>query len=1642
LLAGLVARTAGAATVAGWDVNGQTGGANNFGTSPLSVTTQDPNVTVGPLTRGSGVGTTGTGAARAWGGNTWTSTSEANAITANQFVSFTVTAAAGYRVSFSSIARFDYRRSATGAANGVLQYQVGAGGFVDGPSLSYTSTSSSGASLGPIDLSGQPNLQSIPGGTVVTFRIVNWGGTGSTGTWYIFDVANSTALDFDLQGTVVSSPPTSVSVETAANGTGTVVPAQTVLNGHGLTVYAISRDASNTFVANTAATWSLASITGGVVAGDLVPAADGKSAVFTAHATGTAVIHTAVAGLTSTDSGVITAQGPQSNPSATGQATPSVASAHQTVRLEVSVFPGANPPSTGITVAGDLSPLGIGGGAVSFHDDGQNGDLVAGDNIFSYQVTLTDTTPGGSPSIPIMVNDAQQRGAVTSISMRVLGSLNVLHMNDTHARITPHKWIVPTSAPMSSGFEDVGGAAYLATAVLQGTAADPSALVLDGGDISEGNPIGDIGGNLSMVQFYEMLNSKLVGQRGRGIDALVVGNHDVRDASYIMHLEELHSAGVPVISVNVRDISTHQPHFAPYTILTVNGVKIGILGYTTQSAAVGASLAATLEVANADWNSTVATNIHLASYVNELRTTQGCDLVILLTHTGHSSIATDTTINGAAATALLVDDGTAKLPEIAVTGHWHTWAETVWQPANLNYKTIFAEAGSYMHYLGELHVDGRGAYESSVNHVLRDSAYSPDPDVQAFLDNLISQYDAAHPIAFNAVLGYTADDLLLDERMKWWSSDEYPWSGNDTAGQWIADAVRWKCAQLFGQCDFSFEVGGGVRSDIPAGPVTYAQAYETFPWSDDTVSRVNMTGQDLVTFLQVTNMDAALSRELHVVGHDGVPTSVTFNGQPIDLTHTYTVGITNYIYAHPPAGWSWTDPSPLNSTVLARDGIVEYMQTFPVGNPYTIGGPRYELDTQFAGHYRAVVTMMNDNDSKPSFEDGFIRFLSATPETLVRRGTKPVPTDLVNEDGTINPSNRLAENELYRSYLGFKQGALLPGDIVEVSGKGSFFGGDPEFVDQEGIYADGVEFKIVGHDDSLAKPSYMPFINSFWDDAHKNHYVEFLARKAAVASTVTDQFGTTIKLWDATAFTGKTIPGNVGDLLLISGIPTSESFALRFRCNTVDLAASKGITDYPVDSTVTAHVDPLSPEATGGQVTLTATAGPEPPVRTLGPQADAQVSSGNPTTNSGSSSSMFIQSATTGFGNERAWLRFDLSTLPAGAVITSASLEMFCWKATGASLDTEVHGGTDDTWVESSITWNTQPAFGSTVIAAQTLAAGAINVWYDWDVTSFVQTKWTAVGSDKLVSLLVKPVTEGSTATPTPSYGFDAKEFGSSAPILRVTIQASGGTVAQTQFFYRYSSDGVTWGAWTSAGTDTGSPYATSFGYPQGYGYYEFYSVATDTSGTSQGAPPVAQASVHHEPAPGYTTDAYVTLGNLSQTYDGTSKAAGVTTVPPGLATDVTYNGSFSVPVHAGSYAVAATVTQAQYTGSASGTLTVSQAGQTINFLPLGSVPLTTPPFAISGTASSGLPVAFTSTNPSVATVSGNVVTIVAAGTTNIVANQPGNSDVEPAPPVSNQLVVTPGSPPAVPALPPIVLALAASLFAAAGAAGLSRRRR
>ena len=153
---------------------------------------------------------------------------------------------------------------------------------------------------------------------------------------------------------------------------------------------------------------------------------------------------------------------------------------------------------------------------------------------------------------------------------------------------------------------------------------------------------------------------------------------------------------------------------------------------------------------------------------------------------------------------------------------------------------------------------------------------------------------------------------------------------------------------------------------------------------------------------------------------------------------------------------------------------------------------------------------------------------------------------------------------------------------------------------------------------------------------------------------------------------------------------------------------------------------------------------------------------------------------------------------------------------------------------------------------------------------------------------------------------------------------------------------------------------------------------------------------------------ATVTLSGLSAVYDGTAKAASVSTVPSGLPVSVTYNGNATIPVNAGSYTVVATVNSSNYTGSASGTLVITQPNQTINFAALAAVTYGSAPFALTATASSSLPVSYISGNPAVATVSGSTVTIVGAGTTLITASQAGNSNYSAAAPVSQMLTVAP----------------------------------
>jgi hypothetical protein len=91
--------------------------------------------------------------------------------------------------------------------------------------------------------------------------------------------------------------------------------------------------------------------------------------------------------------------------------------------------------------------------------------------------------------------------------------------------------------------------------------------------------------------------------------------------------------------------------------------------------------------------------------------------------------------------------------------------------------------------------------------------------------------------------------------------------------------------------------------------------------------------------------------------------------------------------------------------------------------------------------------------------------------------------------------------------------------------------------------------------------------------------------------------------------------------------------------------------------------------------------------------------------------------------------------------------------------------------------------------------------------------------------------------------------------------------------------------------------------------------------------------------------------------------------------------------------------------------ITINPASQTISFPNPGAQTYSpSGSFGVSATATSGLTVTFTSTTPGACTVAGSTVTIVAAGTCSINADQSGNANYNAAPTVSDNITINQAS--------------------------------
>ena len=110
--------------------------------------------------------------------------------------------------------------------------------------------------------------------------------------------------------------------------------------------------------------------------------------------------------------------GDPTQPSGLGIASPAALDPSGNTLLTVNVTPASAPPSTDITVNGDLTSIG-GAASQQFYDDGTNGDATAGDKVFSFRATVAPSITTGAKSIVATITDAQARIATAPITLTV-----------------------------------------------------------------------------------------------------------------------------------------------------------------------------------------------------------------------------------------------------------------------------------------------------------------------------------------------------------------------------------------------------------------------------------------------------------------------------------------------------------------------------------------------------------------------------------------------------------------------------------------------------------------------------------------------------------------------------------------------------------------------------------------------------------------------------------------------------------------------------------------------------------------------------------------------------------------------------------------------------------------------------------------------------------------------------------------------------------------------------------------------------------------------------------------------------------------------------------------------------------------------
>ena len=288
----------------------------------------------------------------------------------------------------------------------------------------------------------------------------------------------------------------------------------------------------------------------------------------------------------------------------------------------------------------------------------------------------------------------------------------------------------------------IGGFAHLATLIRRLRADRPGALLLDGGDSWQG----------SATSLWTKGADMIGAQKRLGVDCTTGHWEFTYGAERVRQAVRNELAPVEFLAQNVKTADFEEPVFAPYSLRSVSGVALAVIGQAFPYTPI-----ANPRYFVADWTFGIQ-EVQLQKTVDEVRA-KGAQVVVLLSHNGMDvDLRLARRVRGI---------------DVILGGHTHDGVPAPVRVAG----TLVTNAGSHGKFLAVLDLDAHGGKIRDWRYRLLPvfaNLLPADPQMQAYIGEVRAPYLAklAEPLATTEGLLYrrgnfngTFDQLILDALM-------------------------------------------------------------------------------------------------------------------------------------------------------------------------------------------------------------------------------------------------------------------------------------------------------------------------------------------------------------------------------------------------------------------------------------------------------------------------------------------------------------------------------------------------------------------------------------------------------------------------------------------------------------------------------------------------------------------------------------------------------------------------------------------------------------------------------------------------------------------------------------------------------------